>query len=168
MPNYDEKISGNQLLNRATGETSEADSTIAAPRVVVGIDGSSASVSALRWAAAEARRRGARLSVVVAYRHDIMLQPPRGSDAWHGARDVLDRALLAAGVDPDHVEAHVIDGSPAASLVAVSHRADLLVIGHQEHGPLSRTLLGAVNTDRDTFFRCPVVVVPPGCEEQAR
>ncbi|WP_131803690.1 universal stress protein [Pseudofrankia sp. BMG5.36] len=167
MVSYDEKMSGNQLLDRATGRTSEALSTVSGTRIVVGVDGSLASAAALRWAATEARRRGAQLSVVVAYRHDITLQPPVGSDAWHAATQALDRALRAAGVDPESVEAHLVDGSPATCLAAVAHRADLLVIGHQEHGPLSRTLLGALNTDREPAFRCPVVVVPPGCEPQA-
>jgi nucleotide-binding universal stress UspA family protein len=167
MLSYDEKMSGTHLLDRATGRTSDALSTTTGAKIVAGVDGSPASAAALRWAAAEARRRGARLSVVVAYRHDITLQPPVGSDAWHAASDALDRALRAAGVDPDDVEAHLVDGSPAACLAAVAHGADLLVIGHQGHSPISRILLGAVNTERDDSFRCPVVVVPPGCEAAA-
>jgi nucleotide-binding universal stress UspA family protein len=167
MLSYDEKMSGTHLLDRVTGRASDALPATSGAKIVVGVDGSPASVSALRWAAAEARRRAARLSVVVAYRHDMTLQPPVGSDVWHAATGALDRALLAAGVDPDDVEAHLVDGSPAPCLAAVAHGADLLVLGHQEHGPLSRTLLGALNTDRDASFRCPVVVVPPGCETAA-
>lgn len=36
-------------------------------RVVVGVDGSECSTRALRWAAEEARERGAKLRVVAAY-----------------------------------------------------------------------------------------------------
>jgi nucleotide-binding universal stress UspA family protein len=165
MMRFDEKVSGTELLDRATDRTSAVLSGRRERRIVVGVDGSAASLSALRWAAAEAPGRCARLSVVVAYRHDITLQPRVGSDAWHSAADVLDQALRAAGVDRDEVEAHLVDGSPAAALAAVSHGAELLVIGHQEHGPLSRTLFGAVNIERDASFRCPVVVVPAGCLE---
>ncbi len=133
------------------------------PRMVVGVDGSAASIAALRWAAAEARRRGARLSVVVAYRHDMTLRPPLGTDAPHAATDVLSNALAAAAVPADSVETQIVDDTPAVALVRAARGADLLVLGHQAHSPLSRTLLGAVNTDRDVEFRCPVVVVPPEC-----
>lgn len=132
-------------------------------RVVVGVDGSGASVSALRWAVAEARRRGARLSVVVAYRHDVTLMPPLGSDAWQAAHEVLERALFTVGVEHGSVETQIVDGSPAASLVAAARGADLLVLGHQPHAPLSRTLFGAVNIERHGYPQCPVVVVPPAC-----
>lgn len=132
-------------------------------KIVVGVDGSAPSVEALRWAVREARRRCTSLSVVVAYRHDPTLQPPLGSDAPQGAADVLRRALLAAGLAEELVETRIVDGSPAPSLVAAARDADLIVLGHQAHGSMSRTLLGTVNTDRDKHFTCPVVVVPPGC-----
>ncbi len=78
------------------------------PRIVVGVDGSAGSVAALRWAATEASRRGARLSIVVAYRHDMTLRPPLGTDAPHTATDVLQQSLAVAGVPAEAVDAQAV------------------------------------------------------------
>ena len=64
------------------------------PRVVVGVDGSTDSMRALAWAAAEARLRDAVLDVVHVdcFRHELF-----GGDVILGSeRTILDRAVASA------------------------------------------------------------------------
>ena len=63
------------------------------PRVVVGVDGSTDSMRALAWAAAEARLRDAVLDVVHVdcFRHELF-----GGDVLGSERTILDRAVARA------------------------------------------------------------------------
>ncbi|MEW5812918.1 MAG: universal stress protein [Actinomycetota bacterium] len=99
-------------------------------RVVVGVDGSASATAALRWAVAEARLRGAPLSVVhVAADID---------DGYANAcpDDVLDEALSVASVDADvgtpAVAGLRLTGQPVSELVEQSLDAGLMVVGR--HG----------------------------------
>ena len=89
-------------------------------RIVVGVDHCGASVTALRWAAAQARLRHTHLHVVHAW------QPPGSrSQAEDVLRDLLAEAFAAL---PAGVEQLAVQASPAEALVAASHGAALLVL----------------------------------------
>ena len=125
--------------------------------IVVGISDSRASLTALHWAAAEARLRGASLHVVRAWdsvRHAAPYaavgQLPTGDE-----QEAEVRAGLAADMQaefgpatPGGVTTELAEGAPERILVAQSARADLL-----------RACLAHAG--------CPVVIVGSADETQA-
>ncbi|MGE0220410.1 universal stress protein [Mycolicibacterium sp.] len=120
----------------------------AAPRgVVVGVDGSPSSLSAVRWAAGEARLRGLPLTIV------------HVADA--GATDESETVLAqarTAGLDaglPD-VDARRRTGRAVTELVEASSGAQLMVVGSR--GRTGR-LAGSVGVGMLHHARCPVAIV---------
>ena len=137
------------------------------PRVVVGIDGSPASMEALHWAFDEARRLGARLVVVHAW-HLPMVDPylPYSIDVGlftDAARQVLDAAVSAMphGPHDPKVEKVLVMDSAAHALLEAADRADLVVVGSHGRGAISELLLGSVSHQVVNRAPCPVVVVRP-------
>ncbi len=143
-------------------------------RIVVGVDGSSGAQAALRWALAEARRRGDDVEVVNCWAPPYLAMSSgyaltfvtddeitaEGRSAIHktmtACGDELD-ACKAAGVD---VTTAVLQGDAWASLVEESKDAALLVVGRRGHGGLSRLVLGSVSRQVATHAHCPVLIVP--------
>jgi nucleotide-binding universal stress UspA family protein len=136
------------------------------PGIVVGVDGSPNSDTALHWAAAEAVRRGTELVVVNAFdsRGVGALTPTGGSYAvavrelaWTLVeRAVVDARVYAPGVN---VRGEAVPGSPAATLVAASAQVDLVVVGSRGRGGFASLLLGSVSHQVASHARGPVVVV---------
>ncbi|MER6629901.1 universal stress protein [Streptomyces sp. NPDC000987] len=133
-------------------------------RIVVGVDGSDSSRSALRWAARQAVLTGAELRPVQAWR----LPPTYGmptdySDAdFEGhARENLRRTVQdVLGEYPDlNVVPQVVEGHPATVLIEAARSADLLVVGSHGHGTFAGTLLGSVSQHCVHHATCPVLVV---------
>jgi nucleotide-binding universal stress UspA family protein len=141
-------------------------------RIVVGVDGSDGSVAALRWALAEAEIRGAEVEVVHAWQvpvpalmYDGMVPPPADIDFAAEAEEIVVRCIKAAtgGADPlVPVHTRVPSGPSAASLVAASEGAGLLVVGSRGHGGFAGLLLGSVSQQCAHHAHCPVVIVHPG------
>lgn len=143
------------------------------PTVVVGVDGSDASASALRWAVAETARRGGRVEAVYVYAipseggwclggHPGVLPPGRQA-VIESARRELARAIERAVGRPDPVALSataVPDFSAADALVRHSRGADLLVVGTHRRGLIGR-LFGSTASAVLRGAVCPVVVVPP-------
>jgi nucleotide-binding universal stress UspA family protein len=136
--------------------------------VVVGDDGSEPSRAALRWAAADATRRGCPLHVVRRWSIPTAPRPstwepgyvPPLAD-WEAAvrsRLALDTALIA---DDDGLTAyrHAVYASPGPALTAVSRGADLVAVGSRGHGALREVLLGSVASYLAHHAACPVVIV---------
>lgn len=140
------------------------------PRVVVGVDGSAGSRSALTWALAAAGRRGAVLEVVSAFPVDLYwadahLVDPTRVAALRADAEARTRALVeevqrvTASADAVPVEVVVVPGAPAEHLVQVAEGAGLLVVGSRGRGAVRSTLLGSVALHCSTHASCPVVVV---------
>lgn len=143
--------------------------------VVVGIDGSEASVRALRWAVDEARLRQVPLTAVYVYRS---LREGAPFDAFAGIEqqqlDELEAragdtalakldALLADAGDTSGVtiERRVDSGSPAKVLTAdAADERTLLVVGSRGRGGFRGLLLGSVSQQCLHHARGPVVVTP--------
>ncbi|MEU2713027.1 universal stress protein [Streptomyces sp. NPDC007205] len=144
----------------------------ATARVVVGVSGSLGSVTALRRAAALARRLGAELWPVLAW------EPPGGDSAarrspaagllvddWQrlaGQRlaSVLEEIF---GGDTPGVPMHavIVRGAPGPALVATANREnDVLVVGAGRRG-LQRAFSGRVSRHCLAHAVCPVLAVPP-------
>jgi nucleotide-binding universal stress UspA family protein len=134
--------------------------------IVVGIDGSDPSRAALRWAAAEAKRRGARLHVVLAYhwRWPGMHPDSQGelaSTTRQQAGLVVDEAVKEAReLTPDiEVRGDAVLGLPAQALIDLSADAALVVVGSRGHGGFASLLLGSVSDQVAAHATAPVAVV---------
>lgn len=139
------------------------------PRVVVGVDGSPGGRTALRWAASEARGRGAQLHAVAVFMPpvaawgfgEVAYAPPVGIDEIRAATTTrLDEQLAEVAADEDlPVHREVVQGPPAHRLLQVSEGADLLVVGTRGHGGVGGLLLGSVGQQCVHHAVCPVAVV---------
>jgi len=141
----------------------------AASRVVVGVDGSAGSVSALRFAAAEAVLRGGELHVVHAWIDSLS---GFGGAPWARpatplrelARTTLRESLQAAserGLPDVQVRAETLEGVEWDVLTEVSQAADLLVVGARGRSGGFGSLLGSVSLRCISHAPCPVAVVRP-------
>ncbi len=135
------------------------------PRIVVGVDGSTASVRALRWALGQARATGAMVEAVIAW--EVPTSYGVGPTVVDGEdlAGVAEQSLAAAvdEVSAAHpgvpVQRRVLRGNPAAVLVEQARNADLLVVGSHGHGGFVGALLGSVSHRCVQHAACPVVVV---------
>lgn len=142
----------------------------APPRILVGVDGSSAAIDALRWATDLARRRAATIEVVGVYRPHDPEVPFGGEFPWHRASDThrrlrdraqghVDEAVIAVLEESDVTwETTVAQGHPAHLLVEESRAAQLLVVGARSR-PAGPGHLGAVTRQVLHHAGCPVAVV---------
>ena len=134
--------------------------------IVVGVDGSPASRSALRWAAAQACRTGAALQAVAVWDYQTLhgwgVDAP-ADDAAAASGEALARTVRTVlGADPAiEVRETVAVGHPARVLVDLARGAELLVVGSRSHGAVSDALLGSISAYCTHHARCPVVVVRP-------
>jgi nucleotide-binding universal stress UspA family protein len=116
----------------------------------VGVDGSTAGRSALRWAVEEARRRQVGLEVVHAWRRPSTEQ---------AAAALVDRELVTVDrVASDAIEGSTCHGSAAGALLDRAEHADLVVVGRRGEG--QNTFLGSTADQVVHHAPCPVVVVP--------
>jgi nucleotide-binding universal stress UspA family protein len=138
--------------------------------VLVGVDGSPESGAALRYAVAEADRRGARLRVVSTYFPEYSVhgrtQPVTASegaievDLEKETRRMVEDALAGDSPQPP-VEIVVAAGPAAGVLIDKSAEVDVLVLGHRGRGGFASMLLGSVGMQCVLHARCPVIVVRP-------
>jgi nucleotide-binding universal stress UspA family protein len=139
-----------------------------APRqlIVVGVDGSSGSTEALRWAMRQASATAAEVIVVAVWEVPTALGYALSDDAvdWAAhAREIIDNAMAEAGRCQLSVTvtARIVRGHVGTVLVEESRGADLLVVGSRGHGMAVGMLLGSVSEYCVHHAACPVVVVGP-------
>jgi nucleotide-binding universal stress UspA family protein len=134
-------------------------------RIVVGADGSEASLAAAAWAANEARARGSAISVVNVLEMppftSWLLRPITGSEIRHLRTAVVNRAAGAAtSVEPSvEIRKGILFGSPGRVLEHLAGRSDLMVLGRPTHGAVGHFALGAVPQRLMVRASCPVVAV---------
>jgi nucleotide-binding universal stress UspA family protein len=138
-----------------------------AGRIVVGIDGSPASLDALSWAARQADLTGDSLEVVAAWEWptsaEWTLPVPDDFNPEADVKRTLESAVESVrSAHPDLVvDPRVVAGHPAPVLVEASKGADLLVVGSRGHGAFVGLLLGSVSEYCATNAHCPVLVHRP-------
>ncbi len=136
--------------------------------IVVGVDGSPQSRTALKWAAAEALDHEADLVVLNVWEHTM--PPPSGSvsvseryvpdPSQRTAEDLVEVIKEELGEDPPVVvEPRVKQGNPAKVLIDQSADADLLVVGTRGHGGFRGLVLGSVSQHVAAYATCSVAVV---------
>jgi nucleotide-binding universal stress UspA family protein len=135
--------------------------------VVVGVDGSKSSETALEFAFEEASRRGAALVAVYAWRPSALQagiasvrHEEPGAEAGH-------RLLLAESLAgwrekyPDvELRRELVPGHPVHVLSEASRHALALVVGSRGRGGFAGMLLGSVSQGVIHHAQCPVIVVP--------
>jgi nucleotide-binding universal stress UspA family protein len=129
--------------------------------VLVGVDGSDASLSAVDLALREAALRGCPVRIVYA-------DPWANHPAWaHNPPDDLaepqlaihaatQRAAASASTAPVTVE--ILTGDPTPVLIHASRDATLVVVGHRGRGGFPELLLGSVAAKVAAHAACPVIV----------
>ncbi|MET9394834.1 universal stress protein [Streptomyces sp. NPDC006624] len=124
--------------------------------LVVGVDGSEASLEAVDWAAGEAARHGVPLHLLHAAAPD-----DEGTEVIRAASERAGNA--APGV---RLTSEVRHGDAAAALVGTAHDAFALVLGSRGLGDLTGLLLGSVGLAVAARADCPVVVVRGAAEHR--
>jgi nucleotide-binding universal stress UspA family protein len=140
------------------------------PKIIVGVDGSEASVAALRTAVALAGPLEATVEAWACW--DV---PPGfglylvvGVEGFEDAAEQsLEQALTAAfGPErPSNLQTRLVRGKPSELLVEGSRNASFLVVGRRGHGGF---VLGSVSSACVSHAHCPVLVVHAPEEERAK
>ncbi len=140
------------------------DSAADSAMFVVGVDGSEASVEALRQAQRLAAPVGAKV-LATAYWDDPQVYAgyvAMGIDRFEERVEmVLNEALEKAFGEhlPPNVIPRVVRGHPRDSLIDASRHADMIVVGRRGHGGFGGMLLGSVSSACVAHAHCPVLVV---------
>jgi nucleotide-binding universal stress UspA family protein len=141
-----------------------ADVPPTANRIVVGVDGSEPSKSALRWAARFATMSGATIEAVLAWQPPVSYGGAYPPADWRPDQDA--EVILASTVSevfgderPAGIRLIVEEGNAAAVLLDHSTGAELLVTGSRGHGGFAGLLLGSVSSHCAEHATCPVLVV---------
>lgn len=145
--------------------------------IVVGVDGSSRSESAVRWAAHEARMRKVPLVLV-----HVVVTPAWGPAPWllstaplplpadedrgldeSGRKIIADAIGIVERVSRDgalpQVKSELFYSVPVSTLVNLSKEAQIVVVGCRGQHALHRLLLGSVSTGLVHHAYCPVAVI---------
>lgn len=136
-----------------------------APRVVVGVDHSPASLHALEVAGETARRYGHPLVPVFAHQPPLEDLSGVGTNLWAPQRvratamAELRSAVQAAGCSDLVVAPEVALGHAGHALTTLAQPEDLLVVGSRGRGGFASLLLGSTSTSCAQHATCPVLVV---------
>jgi nucleotide-binding universal stress UspA family protein len=136
--------------------------------VLVGVDGSAASLAAVDLALREAALRSRPVHVVYAdpWAHhagwaeidpDATLTEELLADPQLVLRTALKHAA-ATGTGTTPVGGEVLAGDPASILIGASARAELVVLGHRGRGGFAELLVGSVAAKVAAHAVCPVLV----------
>lgn len=145
--------------------------------IVVGVDGSSSSDSAVRWAAHEARMRNVRLTLV-----HIVVTPAWGPTPWllsdaalplpaeedpaleeAGQKIIAEAIKIAQDCAQDdtlpEIKSELYFSVPVSTLVNLSKQAQMVAVGCLGQNTLNRLLLGSVSNGLLHHAHCPVAVI---------
>jgi nucleotide-binding universal stress UspA family protein len=149
-------------------------------RIIVGVDGTPASVQAAEWATALAAATGKSVDLVTAWdvASRLSVAPMAMGPAVDGmsvlvadeqlaaarsteARATADRVARIVGAERRNVPLRTwaLHGPPAEVLTDLAGPGDLLVVGPTGHRAVVGALLGSVASTLICTARCPVVVV---------
>jgi nucleotide-binding universal stress UspA family protein len=145
------------------------------PKILVGIDGSEASIGASRYAIAIAKKYNSQLTgLFVLHIHGIrsvsstfITAPTYGVERFEeekrAAQEWLDRIRLEGQGEGIDLGTEIIEGSTSVEAMIVDYAeregVDLIVIGTRGRTGFKRLLLGSVALGVVTYSHCPVIVV---------
>ncbi len=131
--------------------------------IVVGVDGSSASTTAVTWAAERARDRGLPVEVMYVADDDWGSVGERELTELHpDVAAVIDRAAaIAREIAPEAIVAgRVRIGDPMIELAEASRFAGMIVVGTHKTGFFHGRALGSRSLQLAAMAWCPVAVIP--------
>ncbi|MGE2730025.1 universal stress protein [Mycolicibacterium vaccae] len=143
--------------------------------ILVAVDGSPESHTALRWAAREAALENRRVTLMHVVAPIVVTWPIDAIAAnyyeWQedNAQRVIEQAravLTAEAAEGNSVQTQVRHGGIVPELSEASKRAHLLVIGSRGLGPVGGAALGSVSRALLHHAQCPVVVTKEGVVRQ--
>lgn len=138
-------------------------------KVVVGVDGSPASLNAVVWATHEAKLRNSEIEILHSWSMPFVVDPmammpmmfPVEEMVTDAKKVVAAAAEIVTGIDPKvQVSTRIERGSASEHLITAGKSADLLVVGSRGHGGFAGLLLGSVAQQVANHATCPVVIVP--------
>ncbi|MFE1172929.1 universal stress protein [Streptomyces sp. NPDC058773] len=132
--------------------------------ITAGVDGTPESLSAILWAAEEARLRRARLRLLHAW---VLLAPEAepppaaGPEQNYWPHRMVDEAAAAvrARVPDLPVDEVLVAKDPQEALRAAAEQSDLLVLGSKDLGPVARYALGELGLWLVAHTATPTVLV---------
>ncbi|MEV7389747.1 universal stress protein [Streptomyces sp. NPDC091215] len=138
--------------------------------IMVGVDGSEASLAALRWAAEQARATHVDVIAVHAWEPigdrfapyaPVPVRPTAAEQRAEAARMLAAAVQKVSGPRSGRpIRVAVVDGPPARVLPARASGARLLVLGRRAHAQRELPALGAVGRACVRCATVPVVMVP--------
>ena len=147
---------------------SEPRTSDGAGDIVVGVDGSEESFTALQWALREASLSGRAVNAVYAWTHswDMGAQPDN-PDAWEKASKAITEQLLdwvneaSAGIafDPDNLKLTSVHASGTTGLLQIGADAQQIVVGRRSLGRVTRWFVGSLSSSLAESAKVPVTVV---------
>jgi nucleotide-binding universal stress UspA family protein len=182
---FRDMVAGSTTMNVATHAhctvvalpDSEADA-FGGTGIVVGVDGSPISETAIRYAFQQASETGQALSAVHAWTDPLTTAslntpiPALYDPVAHSRdQDLLLTESLGGWAEkyPDvAVSRHVVIEDPVRALTAASEAAAMLVVGCRGRGRIRAMLLGSVSHGVLHHARCPVAVVHDPAETASR
>jgi len=138
--------------------------------IIVGVDGSPASDSAVAWAADDAAMHGVPLTLMrvenptaPTWAQAPILEELEGWQQAEG-RSILAHAFkIAHDIVPDdagvQINGELLFSATVPTLIDLSGDADLIVVGTDGRGALTRGLLGSVSSGLVRHAHCPVAVI---------
>ncbi|HVW34113.1 MAG TPA: universal stress protein, partial [Acidimicrobiia bacterium] len=135
-------------------------------RIMVGVDGSAASLDALRWAVRLAGPAAAEVTAVNAFAPETSELRPGDAEALKGEAEHRLARWCATATGPGTVGALVVDGDPNALLFTATGIADLLVVGTRGAGGFAHLHLGSVAHHLAHHTQVPLAIVPTSAAGQ--
>ncbi|MBY8876247.1 universal stress protein [Actinacidiphila acidipaludis] len=134
--------------------------------LIVGVDGSDASLRAIDWAVAEAARHDVPVRLVHGslWERYETVKPAFGTapSAGHLMAEhiVASAAERAARIAPDlKVTTELVSSDPGMALLRAAEAAFAVVVGTRGRGAISGMLLGSTGLEVAAYATCPVIVV---------
>ncbi|MFI9025216.1 universal stress protein [Streptomyces sp. NPDC053560] len=134
--------------------------------LVVGVDGSNASLDAVDWGADAAARYGIPLRIVYASRWERYEGHLPDWSTERPSERVMEETIVGVAAErasrrvPElDVTTYLAPDEPVEALLAEGQRAKAVVVGHRGRGRLTSLLLGSVGLGVAARAHCPVIVV---------
>ncbi len=131
-------------------------------KIVVGVDASPHSKSALAWALDEAKSKSGEVVALLSWQIPFFGMPGGfdHDELEAGARALLVQTVNSVAPNPQVPLSTVLaEGDPIESLLAATRDAQLLVLGTRGRSPFAGLLLGSVSQACSAHATCPVVLV---------
>ncbi|MGF0319141.1 universal stress protein [Nocardia fluminea] len=145
-------------MSEITTDVDDLQGAAALP-VVVGVDGSPASIRAAQWAAVAADARRAPLHLVhVAGRH---ADAAASAEILHNACRAVHERWVRTSPTPPVISTRALTGDPATRLIGLSADASEVVVGGVSAGSPTRVQVGSLATTLAASSHSPVAVIRP-------